>query len=45
VPVAGIFDRFDRLPEMRSALTAWSAYVSRIVTGKASVNVVPFVRS
>jgi hypothetical protein len=30
--VSGIYDRFDRLPEIRAALTAWSNYVEALVS-------------
>jgi len=29
--VSGIYDRFDRLPEIRTALTAWSDYVEALI--------------
>jgi integrase len=32
IAVSGIYDRFDRLPEIRSALVAWSSYVETLVT-------------
>ena len=35
IAVSGIYDRFDRLPEIRSALVAWSNYVEALVTGDA----------
>jgi integrase len=35
IAVSGIYDRFDRLPEIRSALVAWSNYVEALVTGEA----------
>jgi len=31
---SGIYDRFNRLPEIRSALAAWATYVERLVTGE-----------
>jgi integrase len=31
IAVSGIYDRFDRLPEIRAALTAWSSYVEALV--------------
>jgi integrase len=31
VAVSGIYDRFDRLPEIRAALTAWSDYVEALI--------------
>jgi integrase len=34
IAVSGIYDRFDRLPEIRSALVAWSNYVETLVTGE-----------
>jgi integrase len=34
IAVSGIYDRFDRLPEIRSALVAWSSYVETLVTGE-----------
>jgi integrase len=34
IAVSGIYDRFDRLPEIRAALTAWANYVERLVTGE-----------
>jgi hypothetical protein len=35
IAVSGIYDRFDRLPEIRSALIAWSDYVQALVAGEA----------
>jgi integrase len=32
IAVSGIYDRFDRLPEIRAALVAWSKYVEALVT-------------
>jgi hypothetical protein len=34
IAVSGIYDRFDRLPEIRSALAAWAGYVETLVTGE-----------
>jgi integrase len=34
IAVSGIYDRFDRLPEIRAALTAWSDYVEALVNEK-----------
>lgn len=34
IAVSGIYDRFDRLPEIRSALVAWSNYVETLVAGE-----------
>jgi integrase len=34
IAVSGIYDRFDRLPEIRSALAAWATYVEQLVTGE-----------
>lgn len=34
IAVSGIYDRFDRLPEIRSALVAWASYVEALVTGE-----------
>jgi len=34
IAVSGIYDRFDRLPEIRAALLAWSNYVEALVTGE-----------
>ena len=34
IAVSGIYDRFDRLPEIRAALTAWSSYVEALVSGE-----------
>ena len=34
IAVSGIYDRFDRLPEIRSALAAWSTYVETLVAGE-----------
>ena len=31
IAVSGIYDRFDRLPEIRTALTAWSDYVAALI--------------
>ncbi len=31
IAVSGIYDRFDRLPEIRAALTAWSDYVEPLI--------------
>jgi len=33
IAVSGIYDRFDRLPEIRSALVAWSNYVEVLISG------------
>ena len=33
IAVSGIYDRFDRLPEIRSALAAWATYVAHLMTG------------
>jgi integrase len=45
VAVSGIYDRFDRLPEIRAALAAWATYVERLVTGgEGHAEVVPFGR-
>jgi len=33
IGVSGIYDRFDRLPEIRSALAAWATYIAQLVTG------------
>jgi integrase len=32
IAVSGIYDRFDRLPEIRAALVAWASYVETLVT-------------
>ncbi len=34
IAVSGIYDRFDRLPEIRSALVAWSNYVEALVASE-----------
>ena len=34
IAVSGIYDRFDRLPEIRSALVAWASYLSALVAGE-----------
>ena len=34
IAVSGIYDRFDRLPEIRAALAAWATYVEALVTGE-----------
>jgi integrase len=34
IAVSGIYDRFDRLPEIRSALAAWASYVEALVSGE-----------
>ena len=34
IAVSGIYERFDRLPEIRSALAAWATYVHTLVTGE-----------
>lgn len=34
IAVSGIYDRFDRLPEIRSALAAWAGYVETLVSGE-----------
>ncbi len=34
IAVSGIYDRFDRLPEIRSALVEWSNYVEALVSGE-----------
>ena len=44
IAVSGIYDRFDRLPEIRAALVAWSNYVEALVTGKGRGEVVAFDR-
>jgi integrase len=31
IAVSGICDRFDRLPDIRAALTAWSDYVEALI--------------
>lgn len=31
IAVSGIYDRIDRLPEIRAALTAWSVYVETLL--------------
>jgi len=33
IAVSGIYDRFDRLPAIRAALTAWSDYVEALLRG------------
>lgn len=33
IAVSGIYDRFDRLPEIRAALVAWASYVGSLVAG------------
>jgi integrase len=35
IAVSGVYDRFDRLPEIRAALAAWSEYVESLVAGEA----------
>lgn len=47
IAVSGIYDRFDRLPEIRSALAAWSIYVEALVSGeeKRGELLVPFGRA
>jgi integrase len=32
--VTAVYDRYDRLPEMRRALSKWGAHLDRILTGK-----------
>jgi integrase len=45
IAVSGIYDRFDRLPEIRSALADWSTYVEKLMTGeKRGGEVVAFSR-
>ena len=44
IAVSGIYDRFDRLPEIRVALVAWSNYVEALVTGEGRGEVVAFDR-
>lgn len=34
IAVSGIYDRFDRLPEIRSGLAAWASYVEALVKGE-----------
>lgn len=34
IAVSGIYDRFNRLPEIRAALAAWAGYVETLVTGE-----------
>jgi hypothetical protein len=34
IAVSGIYDRFDRLPEVRTALTVWSDYFEALVSGE-----------
>jgi hypothetical protein len=34
IAVSGIYDRFDRLPEIQSALAAWASYVEALVSGE-----------
>jgi integrase len=34
IAVSGIYDRFDRLPEIRAVLVAWASYVETLVTGE-----------
>lgn len=34
IAVSGIYDRFDRLPEIRAALVAWASYLETLVTGE-----------
>jgi hypothetical protein len=46
IAVSGIYDRFDRLPEIRAALTAWSGCVEALVGGeKEQGEVVDFGRA
>src|SRR5262249_58967301 len=45
IALSGIYDRFDRLPEIRAALAAWAGYVEPLVTGEDKrAEVVPFGR-
>lgn len=37
IAVSGIYDRFDRLPEIRSALTRWASYVETLLTGEETM--------
>jgi len=34
IAVSGTYDRFDRLPEIRSALVTWASYVEALVTSE-----------
>ena len=34
IAVSGIYDRFDRLPEIKAALAAWASYVENLVSGE-----------
>jgi integrase len=34
IAVSGIYDRFDRLTEIRAALSAWASYIEALVTGE-----------
>lgn len=44
IAVSGIYDRFDRLPEIRSAVVAWSNYVEVLVRDpRRGVEVVAFM--
>ncbi len=46
IAVSGIYDRFDRLPEIRSALVAWSNYVETLATGEVKrAEVIAFGRA
>ena len=40
--VTAIYDRYERQPEVKRALTKWGTHVGRILTGKRSAKVVKF---
>lgn len=42
--VTAIYQRYDRLSEVGSALHAWAAHVARVVAGRDQADVVPMVR-
>ena len=41
VAVSMVYNRYEGLPEVYSALTAWAAHVKRVVEGKAGATVLP----
>ena len=42
--VTAIYDRYDRLPEKAAAITAWGAFVERLVSDDSRARVVPLAR-
>ena len=44
VQVSRVYNRYEGLPEMASALNAWGAHVDKLVSGKKGAKVVAMVR-